>query len=158
MRHAAGGVLVVVMTAACGGGGSGQYDPNVQPVGFMGARWSVTLTAQPGSPSPEVSGNAIVMGNQDSTQTRIEVSLDHASPEATLPWHLHRGSCGHDQGIVGDASAYSPLDVTEDGKATGTAIVNVPMPRSGEYMVNVHESKDNLGSIVACGNLIGPSR
>jgi hypothetical protein len=95
------------------------------------------------------------MGNGDSTQTRIEVSLNNAAPNGRLPWHLHRGTCGNDQGIVGDASAYSPIVVTRSGTGTAAAVINVPLPSGSEYMVNVHASPNDLGVIVACGNLGG---
>lgn len=150
-------LLAAVSSAAACHSYSGQADTDTTPVGFMGARWSATLTAQPGSPAPQVSGTATVLGNADSTQTRIDVSLTSAAPEAKLPWHLHRGSCGNDQGIVGDASAYTPLTVSSDGRATASATLDVPMPRSGEYMINIHASPTDMKTIVACGNLTGPS-
>src|SRR5687767_14629124 len=31
------------------------------------------------------------------------------------PWHVHYGSCGNDQGIVGDPNAYPPLRPGADG-------------------------------------------
>jgi hypothetical protein len=58
---------------------------------------------------------------------------------------------------VGEASAYTPLTVGINGRATGSATLEIPMPRSGEFMVNIHASPDDLGTIVACGNLTGPS-
>jgi hypothetical protein len=149
-------VAALILLAACGGQSS-NTDTDAAPVGFMGARWSATLTPPAGSPSAEVSGTATVMGNADSTQTRVEVALNGATPGAGLPWHLHRGTCGSDQGIVGDASDYAPLTVGINGRAAGTATLEMAMPRSGEYMINVHASPTELGTIVACGNLTGPS-
>lgn len=159
MRFSASIALLAAVTsvAACHSQTSGEADTSVQPVGFMGSRWSATLTAQPGSPAPQVAGTATVLGNTDSSQTRIDITLNSATPDAQLPWHLHRGTCGNDQGIVGEASAYTPLTVSNDGRASGSAVINVPMPRSGEYMINVHASATDLSTIVACGNLTGPS-
>jgi hypothetical protein len=122
----------------------------------MGTRWNATLSPATNSPDPDVAGTATVLGNADSSQTRVEIALSGATPGAGHPWHLHRGTCGDDQGIVGEASAYPPLTVGINGRATGTATLAVPTPRSGEYMINVHASPDDLGTIVACGNLTGP--
>jgi hypothetical protein len=144
-----------LVLAACSSGAQSGDTDTVEPVGFLGARWSANLTAPAGSPTPEVSGTATVMGNSDSTQTRVAVTLNGATPAASLPWHLHRGTCGNDQGIVGEASDYAALTVGSDGRANGSATINVPVPASGEYMVNVHASATDLGTIVACGNLTG---
>ena len=145
-----------VLLAACGSQSS-NTETGAQPVGFMGAQWSATLAPGAGSPAPQVSGTATVMGNADSSQTRVEVGLSGAAPGTGHPWHLHRGTCGSDQGIVGDASAYKPMTVGINGRATATATLDMPMPRSGEYMINVHASPTDMGTIVACGNLTGPS-
>jgi hypothetical protein len=149
-------ITAALLLAACGGQSS-NTNTDVEPVGFMGARWSATLTPPAGSPTPQVSGTGTVMGNADSTQTRVEVNLSGVTPGADLPWHLHRGTCGDDQGIVGEASAYTPLKVGINGRSNGVATIAMAMPRSGEYMINVHASPADLGTIVACGNLTGPS-
>jgi hypothetical protein len=153
-------IIAALAVAACSSGSqSGTPDTDAGgPVGFMGARWTANLSAQPGSPSTTVSGTGTVMGNSENTQTRVEVSLNGAQADARLPWHLHRGTCGNDQGIVGEASEYAPLTVGSDGRATGSATITVPMPTTGEYMINVHASSTDLGTIVACGNLSGPSQ
>ncbi len=149
--------LVSLLVAGCGGGYSSSSTTDAAPVGFLGARWSATLTSPPGAPGTLVSGTGTVMGNADSTQTRVEVSLAGAAPEGRHPWHLHRGTCGNDQGVVGEASSYAPLTVGTDGRARGVATIGMAMPRTGEYMINVHASPTELGTIVACGNLTGPS-
>jgi hypothetical protein len=157
MKSSASLALVASLALAACGGQSSSTNTGAEPVGFMGARWSATLAPAAGSPAPEVSGTATVMGNADSTQTRVDVALSGATPGAGHPWHLHRGTCGNDEGIVGEASAYTPLTVGINGRATGSATLEIPMPRSGEFMVNIHASPDDLGTIVACGNLTGPS-
>jgi hypothetical protein len=145
-----------LLLAACSGQSS-NTNTDAEPVGFMGARWSATLTPPASTADPKISGTATVMGNADSTQTRVEVNLNGATPGADLPWHLHRGTCGDDQGIVGEASAYNPLKVGVNGRSMGSATLEIAMPRSGEYMINVHASPADLGTIVACGNLTGPT-
>jgi hypothetical protein len=157
MKSSASLALLASLALAACGSQSGNTNTGAEPVGFMGARWSANLTPTAGSPAPQVSGTVTVMGNADSTQTRVEVALSGATPGAGFPWHLHRGTCGNDEGIVGEASAYTPLTVGINGRAAGTATLAIPMPRSGEYMVNIHASASDLGTIVACGNLTGPS-
>ena len=157
MRASTTFAFAAVLLAACSSGSQSGDTNRAEPVGFMGARWSATLTPPPGSPTPQVAGTGTVMGNADSTQTRVEVALTGATPAANLPWHLHRGTCGNDQGIVGEAADYTPITVGENGRATSTATIDLAMPHSGEYMINVHASPTDLGTIVACGNLTGPS-
>ena len=149
-------ITAALLLAACGGQ-SANTNTDAEPVGFMGAQWSATLAPPAGSPTPSVSGTATVMGNADSSQTKVEVALNGATPGAAHPWHLHRGTCGSDQGIVGDAAAYKPMTVGINGRATATATLEMPMPRTGEYMINVHASPTDMGTIVACGNLAAPS-
>jgi hypothetical protein len=157
MKSSASIALVASLVLAACGGQSSNTNTDAEPVGFMGSRWSATLAPAAGSPAPQVSGTGTVMGNADSTQTRVEVALNDATPGAEFPWHLHRGTCGSDQGIVGEAASYKQLTVGINGRAAGTATLDIPMPRSGEFMINVHASPTDLGTIVACGNLTGPS-
>jgi hypothetical protein len=152
-------ILAALGLAACGGGysQSDTTDTGAAPMGFMGAQWSASLSAQPGSPNTQITGTGTVTGNSDSTRTKVEVTLNGAAPSASLPWHLHRGTCGNDQGIVGEPANYAPLSVSSEGRATGTATLDLPMPRTGEYMINVHASSADMSTIVACGNLTGPT-
>ncbi|HET7423522.1 MAG TPA: hypothetical protein VFJ92_08170, partial [Gemmatimonadales bacterium] len=58
--------------------------------------------------------------------------------------------------IVGPATSYRSLEVNNDGKATATADLPVAIPTSGQYYINVHASANNMGTIIACGNLAPP--
>src|SRR5687767_9283845 len=69
------------------------------------------------------------------------------------PWHVHYGSCGNDQGIVGDAGAYTPLRPGSDGTATVSATLSMPLDPARSYFVNIHKSPTELQTIVACGAL-----
>ncbi len=95
---------------------------------------------------------------REQDKTRAQVSISNASPGGRHPWHVHRGQCGQDQGILGPADAYEPLRVDSDGKASQTAELSIPLPRSGSYFINVHASASNMSTIVACGNLAPPAR
>ena len=127
------------------------------PVGFIGPVWNSTLTAPTGAVNSTISGFATMMGNTDHSRTRVQLDLHHALAGTELPWHLHRGSCGNDQGIVGDPARYKPLKVGATGEASGDAVLDLPLPDTGQYMVNVHASITDMDSVIACGNMTGPT-
>jgi hypothetical protein len=49
-----------------------------------------------------------------------------------------------------------PLAVDGNGNASSTARLNVTLPDSGNYYVNVHALATNMGTIISCGNLAPP--
>ena len=65
---------------------------------------------------------------------------------------MHYGSCGNDQGIVGDANAYPMLRPT-NGTATVSATIAMPLDPTRSYFINIHQSPTDLPTIVACGAL-----
>ena len=159
MRASAAVSLIVAasLLGACGGRKPVEINTDTQPVG---TRWNAVL-----STPPELGGIVQVRGQgwmgadpKDPGQTQAQVDISNAVPGAKHPWHVHRGQCGSDQGIFGPTDAYKPLKVDNDGKASATAVLSVPLPRTGNYFVNVHASASNMKSIVACGNLAPPSR
>jgi hypothetical protein len=150
-------IVCAFVLGSCGGRHAVEINPDAQPVA---TRWNGVL-----STPPELAGIADVRGQawmgsdpKDPSQATAYVSLSNAVPGGKYPWHVHRGQCGSDQGIFGPADAYKPLKVESDGKATSTAVLPVPTPKTGEYFVNVHASSRNMKTIVACGNLAPPSR
>ena len=153
--------VVLMLSAAtlmsCGGRQPVEINPDAQSVA---TRWNGTLATP-----PELSGVADIRGQgwmaadpKDANQTRAHVDISNAVPGAVHAWHVHRGQCGSDQGIFGPADAYKPLKVEGNGKASETAVLQVPLPKTGDYFVNVHASPKNLKTIVACGNLAPPAR
>jgi hypothetical protein len=120
-------------------------------------RWNATLS----TPSDlqgvaQVRGTAWLGRSTNGNDVLAHVAISNATPGARHPWHVHRGQCGSDQGIVGSASDYRPLEVDNEGRASRNAKLDMTLPRSGDYFVNVHASEGNLGTIVACGNLASP--
>jgi hypothetical protein len=117
--------------------------------------WRATL-APPGSPtstdSTAVGGTATVM-SAGKQKTRAEVHVANAKPGSVHPWHVHKGMCGQDQGIVGPPKAYTPLRIGADGEGEVAVTLPYATPTSGQYMVNVHQSASDQKTIVACGNL-----
>jgi hypothetical protein len=142
--------------ASCGGRQAVEINADAQPIA---TRWNGTL-----STPPELGGIVDVRGQawmgadpKDPGQTRAHVDISNAVPGGRHPWHVHRGQCGSDLGILGPADAYKPLKVEGDGRASSTAELQMALPK-GDYFVNVHASAKNMKSIVACGNLAPPSR
>ncbi len=154
---AAGLVIASLTLAACGGGRSVEINPQEE---MVGTRWNATL-ATPAElvGATQVRGTGwMVAADQDSDETRTQVSVMNAVPGGEHPWHVHVGRCGNDQGIFGPPEAYDPLSVGGNGQAESTAELPVPVPTSGQYFIDVHASANNMGTIVACGNLAPPSR
>ncbi|SOD03262.1 hypothetical protein SAMN05216486_1099 [bacterium JGI 053] len=119
-------------------------------VGRPGANedWSGTLSPVGGS---GVSGTA--RGTSGHDMTMVTVSVTGAQPGARLPWHVHEGRCGQGSPpIVGPASAYPVMTVGADGRATAQAHLNMDLNEAKSYIVNVHASPTNLGTIVSCGD------
>ena len=152
----AGLIVSAVTLAGCGSRGV-RIDPNAQPVA---ARWNATLATPAGlAGALQVTGTGWMgYAPKDSTQTRAHVSIANAPPGGRHPWHVHRGQCGSDQGILGPADAYPVLKVGGNGQADADATLPIPLPRQGDFFVNVHASPANMGTIVACGNLAPPSQ
>ena len=150
-------ILCALGLTACGGGRSVEINPKDA---VMGSGWNATLA----SPSQlagvsQVRGTAWMAPHQnDSTKTDAAASIANAVPGGEHPWHVHVGQCGNDRGIFGPANAYKPLEVKGNGTADAKAELPLPLPVSGQYFVNVHASANNMGTIIACGNLAPPSR
>ena len=88
----------------------------------------------------------------------VTVTISNATAGGVHPWHVHRGQCGANGAIVGSAAAYKPLTVSGDGTASAAARLEMSLPTSGDYYVNVHASASNLSTIISCGNLAAPVR
>lgn len=129
--------LVVSLGAACATAPIFEprdWSATVQERGDSGVRANVRAASAPG-------------------QTAVSINLAGGQSNGTHPWHVHRGTCGNDQGIVGDPGAYPPLRPNSAGAASATALITVQLVPDGNYMVNVHRSPQALNEIIACGQL-----
>ncbi|HET7233309.1 MAG TPA: hypothetical protein VFJ16_25075 [Longimicrobium sp.] len=127
--------------------GSGKVDVDM---GRPGANegWSGTLNAVGGS---GITGTA--RGTSGHDMTHVVVNVMGAQAGARLPWHVHEGKCGDaSPPIVGPPTAYPPLVVGADGRATAEAHLSMDLNEAKSYIVNVHASPTNLGTIVSCGD------
>lgn len=125
----------------------------------VGAACATSPTFEPRewSASVEERGDSDVRANvraaSASGQTAVSINLAGGQANATHPWHVHRGTCDNDQGIVGDPAAYAPLRPGSNGAASATAHLNVQLDPAQSYMVNVHRSPQALNEIIGCGPL-----
>jgi hypothetical protein len=151
------GLTVGFALASCGGRQPVEINPDAQSVA---SRWNGTLSSPSGLAGvSDIRGQGWMAGNpKEQGQTQAHVEISNAVPGGRHPWHIHRGQCGADQGILGPADAYRPLKVDGEGRAQETASLGIPLPRSGSFFVNVHASASNLSTIIACGNLAPPAR
>jgi hypothetical protein len=82
-----------------------------------------------------------------------KVNIKGGKDGAALPWHLHAGTCGSANApIVGDAKDYEPIKVGSTGEGSASASINAQLADSGQYLVNVHKSAEDL-TVVSCGQL-----
>jgi len=151
-------ILAVFASASCGGGRQAvEINPSAQPIG---PRWNGTLSTPASLAGALQIGGRSWMGadEKNAGETQAHVEIANAAPGGVHPWHIHRGRCGADQGIVGPTDSYKPLKVDNGGRATAKASLPLPLPRTGEHYVDVHASAANMGTAVACGNLAPPAR
>ena len=146
-----------IVSAACGGRKAVEINPSARPVGI---RWNAVL-ATPAAMAGVLQVRGVGwMAPQEGNpeQTSAYASITNATPGGEHPWHVHIGQCGMDKGVLGPPSSYGVLKVGRGGTAEGSATIPLPAPTSGQYFINVHASRANMGTIVACGNLAPPSR
>jgi len=124
----------------------------------LNTRWHATL-ASPRSlaGAVQMSGDATMAPAADG-RTTVTLALANATAGGRHPWQVHLGQCGTDQGLLGAATAYAPLEVDGDGRASATATLPLATPVTGPYFVSVQASSGNAGTVVACGNLAPPAR
>jgi hypothetical protein len=159
MRHSGAAALLALALAgaACGGRKDVEINPDRE---LVGSRWNAVLsTPNQLAGAVQVKGTGWIAGeDENTTKTRAHVAIENAVPGGEHPWHVHLGQCGSDRGIFGPPNTYEPLKVGGNGKAESDAELPVPAPVAGQYFINVHASRNNMGTIIACGNLALPSR
>lgn len=94
------------------------------------------------------SGTATLTGT-DGGKTRVVLDLKNPTT-GSQPAHIHRGNCAK----LDPKPRYGLVNAM-DGKSE--TIVGEPLSEltGGGLAINVHQSNDDLGTYVACGNLPG---
>lgn len=140
-------LLAIVALGACTVSTNGDID--VDPITDRIGDWTGNLVPQ------NESGVLGAVAARSSVATAgVAITISGAQRGARHPWHIHRGTCGSNGPIVGDAGAYPVLQVGADGIARASAELDVPLDEDASYYVNVHRSPTDLGTIVSCGPLV----
>lgn len=146
--------IAFMLTAACSKAVKVETDPSAAKVDVdvqkpgVPETWNGNLAPVGGS---TVTGTA--KGSTASDMTHVTITISGGTPGATYPWHVHEGKCGDaSPPVVGPMSAYPPLVVGSDGTATAMAHFSPKLNEAKNYIVNVHASPTNLGTIIACGD------
>jgi hypothetical protein len=117
-------------------------------------QWSATLSPSNGS---TISGTATAEGVGSADSTLVKISIRGATPNATLPWHIHAGKCGATKAVLGAESAYPRLTTSAAGSAEASVTLPVRPSKTGFYAVQVHRGTAASGKpamqVVACGDL-----
>jgi hypothetical protein len=153
--------LTLVATAACSALRGGPAVEMSTADATLNSRWHANLASPANlAGAVQMNGSATMAPGSGDNSTTITLNLANASPGGVHPWAAHRGQCGAgmDNGVLGSGEAYPALKVDPDGRATETATVSLPTPRTGNYFVVVRASTANTGTIVACGNLAPPTQ
>jgi hypothetical protein len=124
----------------------------------LNTRWHASL-ASPGSLAGvvQIGGTATMVPAGDGG-TGVSLVLENATAGGVHPWQVRRGACGADEGVLGPAGSYAPIEVGDDGKASAAATLPLATPTTGRYFVSVQASRANPALVVACGNLAAPTR
>lgn len=139
-------IAALLVTAACASGGSKSDDGD--SISDRVGDWDASLSAVGNSGiTASVGAQSVGVG------TGVRITLRGAQPDSHHPWHVHRGQCGDNGPIVGNATDYPALHVGSDGTATANATIGTALVEETPYYVNVHRSPTDLGTIVACGRL-----
>ncbi|MFL5576599.1 MAG: hypothetical protein ACJ79S_11590 [Gemmatimonadaceae bacterium] len=128
---------------------TGKTDVDIESPGKKGEDWTTTILGKGQYSAVRGSGKALVAEGK----TTVTVSLEAATAGAVYPWHVHEGTCASGGPIVGDAAAYTPLTVGNDGRAQGNAQLAVRLDEAHKYFINVHASPSDMATTVACGDL-----
>lgn len=117
-------------------------------------QWSASLAP---TGSGTISGTATAEGVGSADSTLVKISIQGATPNATLPWHIHNGACGSTKAVLGSESAYPKLMTSSAGTAEASVTLAVRPSKTAAYAVQVHQgtaAPDKPGSdVVACGDL-----
>jgi FtsP/CotA-like multicopper oxidase with cupredoxin domain len=135
-------LLPIVLLISCT---TAAVPPAQQPT----VRWSASLEAR--AEFDEIRSNVTAVRTAGGSTVQIEFT--GGEPNARHPWHVHSGTCETGGGIVGDPGRYPLLRLGSDGRALETALIDTELVPGQRYHVNVHHSANDMGTVIACGDL-----
>jgi Cu/Zn superoxide dismutase len=83
-------------------------------------------------------------------KTRVEITLKGAPKGVDQPAHIHEGSCAKL-----DPKPKQGLENVVDGKSTTVVPMSLADLGKGNLAINVHKSKEDIKTYVACGDIKG---
>ena len=110
-----------------------------------------TIEGNPGWEN--LSGESRVVWTPGNALFLASIELDGDLPGAVRPWHVHFGTCSTGGAIVGPPADYPPLAIAASGSASASASIEFELGANAAYHVNVHLSPDEMGTLIACGDL-----
>jgi hypothetical protein len=81
-------------------------------------------------------------------KTKVEISMKGGPKGVAQPAHVHDGSCPNP-----DPKPKYPLQDITDGKSTSEVPADIKTLTGGKLAINVHKSKEDIKTYVACGNI-----
>lgn len=81
-------------------------------------------------------------------RTRVELAINGEPAGANQPVHIHEGTCAN----LNPAPKWL-LNNIVNGKSVTTVPVRLGVLEAGSYSVNAHQSVQNMGTFVACGEI-----
>ena len=81
-------------------------------------------------------------------KTKVEISMKGGKKGVAQPAHVHDGSCPNP-----DPKPKYPLQDVTDGKSTSEVPADIKTLSGGKMAINVHKSKEEIKTYVACGNI-----
>jgi len=119
----------------------------VGPAAAATTTMTVTLNAQNGSGE---SGTATL--TQVGADVQVVIALTGAPATTPQPAHIHDGTCANLAGVANGLTS-----VVNGSSTTVVKATTIDQLLAKPYAINIHESADNIGKYVACGNVTMPS-
>lgn len=148
------GLTAVLFLAACGRTPAVALTPSAD---VASARWNAVI----GTPESlqgvvQTRGSASLSSVDDGRKTRVTVNIENAVPRGRHPLIIRTGQCGGMGSEVASVADGRSLTVDDDGKARSEFTLDLSFPTSGDYMIGILASSDNLERVLACGNFASP--
>lgn len=115
-------------------------------------QWEASLQGEVGW--EHIGGTATVVSAPGTGVFVATAQITGDESGAVRPWHVHFNTCAEGGGIVGSDGDYPRLEVGANGTATASVTIVQPLELGANYHVNVHHSDGDLGTIIACGDLV----
>jgi hypothetical protein len=92
---------------------------------------------------------SVLLADYGEGLTVVTIALQGTPPSGNHPAHFHAGNCGSGGDIV------VPLNNVNGATGFSTTVTNVPFDDivGGDHYLNIHLSSDQIGTIVACGEV-----